>query len=299
VSDDYPKQLVHPDFCPAILSVGSAAGHNPGRPARFPSVMVHSPDQEERERARGYLAPGEPRPKVSGYFEYPMMMEHPDHQPEVKEYLEGREIDGKFTTFTVPGKPGRWPAVVANTPEEAELWREKGYVSGGHADARSFERIKAGVSADHIAAEWPKVIDGKLVQDPNLPRSTEKDYPMWLADLGVTVNSAAEHLEALGRGSSKNEPVKRAEPETAKPASADAEYQEFLEWKARRASREFEAVAVNTLTSGPAELDLLRARATALGIKWDKRWGEKKFTAEIARIERETATVELEEAAAE
>lgn len=291
---DYPKTLVHPDYSPAILSMGRSGSATPGRPERFPQVFVHTKEQEEYERARGYLLPGEPRPQVDGYHEYPMMMEHPEYEPEIKSYVEGKtEEDGTFKTWTVPGNPGKNPPKQANTPEEADEFRLLGYVSGGFADVRAYERAQAKINPDYDPKEWPKMISGVLMKDPDTPLNIETEYPKWVG--GIIVNSPTE--EAAARGSSKNEPVKREE---LKSAAVDPEYAEFLAWKADNAAKARLTLADAIQARDEAILkpmadillrDQLVADAEELGITVDKRWSEKTL--------REKIEMALERSAAE
>ena len=59
MKDEYPKQMRHPNFTPAVLSDDNAAGRfrdaPPGRPAQFPPVTVSNADQEEYHAAKGYI----------------------------------------------------------------------------------------------------------------------------------------------------------------------------------------------------------------------------------------------------
>ncbi len=291
---DFPKTLVHPDHSPAILSMGRSGSATPGRPERFPPVFVHTQEQEDYERARGYLLPGEPRPQVDGYHEYPMMMEHPEYEPEVKSYVEGKTAaDGTFTTWTVPGVPGKFHPKQANTPEEADEFRALGYVSGGFADVRAYERAQAKINPDYDPKEWPKMIDGVMMKDPDTPMNLETEYPKWVGD--IVVNNPTE--EAVARGSSKNEPVKRAEP---KAAASDPDYAEFLAWKAAKAAEAGPTLADAIQARDEAVLnpmadsllrDQLVADAEELGVTVDKRWSDKTL--------REKIEMALESSAAE
>ena len=53
-NDAYPKTLKHPNYTPAVLGKGDAAGV----PAKFTPVTVHDGAQEEFWRAKGYTPAG-------------------------------------------------------------------------------------------------------------------------------------------------------------------------------------------------------------------------------------------------
>lgn len=286
---DYPKTLVHPDYSPAILSMGRSGSATPGRPERFPQVFVHTEEQEEYERSRGYLHPGEPRPQVDGYHEYPMMMEHPEYEPEIKSYVEGKTAeDGTFKTWTVPGNPGKYPPKQANTPEEADEFRALGYVSGGFADVRAYERAQAKINPDYDPKEWPKMINGVLMKDPDTPINVETQYPKWVA--GQIANSFAEEEQIIRHPD--NVAARKAALEARIPKvvikeeSDSEEYAEFLAWKAAKA-----ADTGPTLADAVQERARLVADAEELGIVVDKRWSEKTL--------REKIEMALERSAAE
>jgi hypothetical protein len=67
---EYPKMLTHPEYEPAVeMILEQRNGANqvispgvPGTPAKFPSLGVHNPDEEEAALAKGYLQPGKSDP---------------------------------------------------------------------------------------------------------------------------------------------------------------------------------------------------------------------------------------------
>lgn len=74
---EYPKEMHHPGFAPAVLSDDNAAGRfgeaPPGQPVRYPPVMVSNADQEAYHASRGYVlgkTPPTPQPRPAlGYQE--------------------------------------------------------------------------------------------------------------------------------------------------------------------------------------------------------------------------------------
>lgn len=88
--DEYPKEMHHPHFKPAVLSVGPAmdlpGGPNQSRAARYPPVTVNSPDQEEWYASRGY-ASGRSLPQRHKDRENIRMRQAPEAEtPETYEY---------------------------------------------------------------------------------------------------------------------------------------------------------------------------------------------------------------------
>lgn len=199
----YPKDMVHPAYAPAVL--GRMAGE--GRPARFPPVTVNTPDQEEEYRARGYMLPGE-APVSVGYAEYPKMLFHPDNIPAVEdEIIAKREPNGEITRTVIRGKPEHLPPITVADPDEEAEWLAKGYAPRSKGDPEAVTRAAASpYVAGRVYEEWPKMIDGKIVDMRPVVDTT--NYPKWIADgqkdkdgnpTGVIVNSAEEERALTGK----------------------------------------------------------------------------------------------------
>lgn len=193
MSEPYTPQIMHhPHYAPAICNRPPPAGKpfdpaihsNESRPARFPPVTVKTKEQEEEARAKGYLLPGEAPPHVEGYFEYPKMMQHPDHVPEVEpEHIPEKQEGGGIKVTVVPGKPAKFPHVFVNSKAEEDAWREKGYEIPTPPDPVAFSRAKAAPLPDGYAGnEWPKMVNGVLMQDPNSATDNSHEYPKWVND---------------------------------------------------------------------------------------------------------------------
>ena len=306
----FPQLMTHPQHKPAVIADFSSADALPGSPERFPPIEVHSDDQEQEVRARGYLRYGEAMPKVVEFNEYPKIMSHPDHvdgRPATKASQMGD--NGQLIIVDVPAVPEKLPNVtVRNADEEAE-WEAKGYGAAGHFDAIAFER--ATLAPGKPGSEWPKWVDGVLTQDPDAPKDLSKDYPKWLHfddAKSVMVNDPAHEARVLAdRGETP-----AAEPTAAKayvqpPVAAprDAEYEEFLAWKQARAAGGGGILPTATppadiqdtageqrLTTGTTpndseqrERDTLMALASERGIDVDGRWGVRRLREALAEAE--------------
>ena len=213
MSETYTPQIMHhPHFAPAICNRPPPAGKpfdpaihsNESRPARFPPLTVKTREQEEEARAKGYLLPGEVAPHVDGYFEYPKMMQHPDHVPAVEaEHIAEKLEDGTIKTSVIPGRPAKFPHVFVKDLAEEEAWTAKGYEIPTPPDPIAFSRAKAAPLPDGYAGEeWPKMVNGILMQDPNGPVDNSHEYPKWVNDpdreraMDILVNSRREENDA-------------------------------------------------------------------------------------------------------
>jgi hypothetical protein len=117
---------------------------------------------------------------MAEYKEFPKTMNHPAHQ-------SARQIR-PFIPAT-PNNPvqleewqgERYPAVIVHDAD-AEAWHAaKGYVPAGTSDPKAFSAAHASpYVAGRTTSEWPKMLDGKLVQDPNAPKGGPAEYPKWV-----------------------------------------------------------------------------------------------------------------------
>lgn len=188
---EYPKQMHHPAYSPgtsgrqASTDASGELGELPrGQPCRFPPVVVTTQDDEDQYRAKGYLAEGEKPSGVDGYHEYPKMLIHPDHVPEVPPEVVGyRETEsGPILTRTLPGKPAILPAVTVNSRDEEMAWNLKGYQMPRLPDPQAVQRAKASVDLDYAPRADAANLAGAV-----------QEYPKWVKS-GKTVDGQEEAL---------------------------------------------------------------------------------------------------------
>lgn len=196
----FPKTLHHPHGRAAqIQDLGRNTYH--GTAALLPPIEVFSAEQEAQYRALGYLEYGEsPRPMIQ-YHEYPKQMVHPDHVDAAPERKEPRKEGEQIVFDVIAGRPERFPAVTVNGREEEQAWEAKGYHVPGRSDPQAAEaQMVAPGAIDHKPQEWPKLVDGKVV-DPDAGPKGPIQYPkaLWKPDRSeqVIVQSAAEELDLL------------------------------------------------------------------------------------------------------
>jgi hypothetical protein len=220
----YPKTLHHPQYRRghAVPVPGTGKLVNTpqgpvevrtafqGIPDLFPPLTVHNPDHEAQARAKGYLEQGEAPPPMADFSEYPLMLSHPDYEPETPDEVTAvRNDQGQLVTTTIKGKPAKMPHVFVNTLAEEKAWHTKGYRRPGKSDPQAAEAAKASpYVAGRVTAEYTKVVDGKLVQDPGLPPAGPIEYPKWITTgkdpdtgdpIGKEVKSRAEEIALCER----------------------------------------------------------------------------------------------------
>lgn len=187
----FPKTMTHPHARKGSAKPvqykdpvsGRAVTDYQGTPDRLPPLFVENAEQEERARAKGYLDFGEAPPPVAGYSEYPLMLVHPKHVDAVPEErhpyrkTEGGPVEWNIT----PGKPEQFPHVTVHDADQEETWKAKGYERPGRADPQAVADAKA---SPHVpgrtTSEWPKMVDGVLVEDPDAPPDGPEEYPKWI-----------------------------------------------------------------------------------------------------------------------
>src|ERR1700722_16226212 len=150
---NYPVSMLHPQFSPAVMVDADAFESAVGKPARYPPVQVHNAQQEEEQRARGYLRPGEAAELGDGYHEFPKIMRHPDYEPATKDITDAQMVDGRLQTYVIKGSPGKHPDKTVNSPKEEAHWREQGYISAGDEDPIAYGRALAAPGLDEHKAE--------------------------------------------------------------------------------------------------------------------------------------------------
>jgi hypothetical protein len=284
----FPIVMMHPQHRDAVIrtidSDPSSPDYGlPGAPERFPPIEVHSADQEAAVRARGYLRHGEAMPKVAEFSEYPKMMRHPQHVDAVPPSQGAQMVDGRLTTFPIPGVPEILPDVVVHNVVEQEEWEAKGYEAAGVEDPLAFER--ATVSPGKPGEEWPKWVDGVLEKDPDAPPDMTGQYPKWLhfdgGDSVLVQDEAAEARIRAIRGDKEPKPERQPDPPYVPLAKRDDEYEEFLAWRAARAAKEPLATVLipppPRISPEDEERATLITLAEETGVEIDKRWGLKRL----------------------
>ena len=296
---EYPVQMVHPKFAPAIISgysgkPGQAVDDAPGRPARFPPVTVETEDQEEEHRSRGYLRLGEAAKTVDGYHAYPKILRHPEYEEKTPDETHATNVNGHLNTYVVKGNPGKYPDQIVRDEREEGVWRAKGYVPAGAEDPISYGRaISApGFDGEEDVQQYPRWNEAtqEIEEDPDAPPLPDtRMYPKWIVTEGFEdelAKDAAEERKILKtrgvemRGSTKNEPTRRDKaPEKA--LVDDPQWLEFQAWKKAQAAQ----AALDEATATP-DVDELRSQAEELGLEVDKRWGAKTLQEKIdAKLE--------------
>lgn len=159
---EYPKELRHPQFRPAVIAqwdpkIKDPAQQPQGQPAKFPPVIVHNLDQEQEYASRGYLPAGvsDPdaylratigaeQPGTYRFQEYPKWL-----------YRVGDDGTGEVQSKMVHTKPEerRLGAGWAATPDAARELHEQAL------NARS-----AAATNDRTPAAVDRVIREKLAE---------------------------------------------------------------------------------------------------------------------------------------
>lgn len=119
------------------------------------------------------------------FEEYPKYMKHPHEKPAVLGTEYGQ------------GKPMQFAPVVVNNKRQEEEYASKGYEPAGKSNVAAFNRAMiAPVDDTYVYAEYPKWVNGVLVQDPAIveDKSNPNEYPKYVE--GVLVQNWDEE-EAL------------------------------------------------------------------------------------------------------
>lgn len=184
---------------------------------RFPPVVVNSATQEAEHRARGYVGQDEEFPAVGDYAEYPKWLSHTD--------------DAK-------------PQILVNTVEQQAAALAKGYFEPGTSDPGAVERASASpYVAGRVTQQYPRIEDGKLVQDPGAPSDGPIEYPKALTPPGggdqVFVRNRAEEVAQLGKwGVDKPAVAVPPAPKADKAAvNAERSAKQKAAWAKRKAAK--------------------------------------------------------------
>lgn len=275
----YPMTLHHPAFVkgtttkvPVLDANGAPAMRNGmpdfnyrGTSDRFPPVDVQNEDQEFQYRAKGYGSANDVATAPT-YLEYPVWLKNDD----------GAEVMAK------------------DAHEEAELLND-GYQRKGKSDPEAVERSLANpYDPEFEADEWPKMVDGKLVQDPNKSDGA-LHYPMWVGD--SIVKNEAEERAARGGAIFRDGKLIAGEVEPAVPVKpADPRRDALVTLagiKGVPVTDDMDADAIEAALFQPDVRPLetaqdtrdragLFAQADAAGVKIDRRWSNDKIRAALA-----------------
>ncbi len=157
------------------------------------------------------------------YQRYPMVMKHPGERPAVISQWVWDPVPAGGVPTTgrhVPehGEPARFQPVTVNNADDEEYHAAQGYRPLG-GDAQAFtqqvnDNIVNRKPPGYAFSEYPKWVDGVLVQDPGKPQTNFQEYPKWVGD--VLVTSAAQ--EAAMKLKAETPPA----PYVAEPPAAPA-----------------------------------------------------------------------------
>ncbi len=279
MQSDFPKTMRHPAHShavigPKVVDWRGRVSYGQSVPERYPNMLVHDIEQEDEARSRGYLPAGEAPAQPVGFSEYPLMMAHPEHIDSVPdEIVPQRMPDGSIVTTFVPGLPEKFPHIQAKDVDDEAAWAAKGYLRMGRSDVDASEASKASPYVPGATvSEYPKWVnrldesgnpvlndDGTpvLVLVRNDPKKPEKpavqQYPKWIADLGVAVESEQEEAELRGAGF---KPV--VQPEATVVVTPRIEQAQFDELKAQL--NELKAALAAALAQPEPKVDGRQAR---------------------------------------
>ena len=155
--------------------------------------------------------------------EYPLVMVHPAMKaPEITPIITPDPTrPGAFLTNYRSTAGQLAPVTVYNADQEAQ-YEAKGYKRGGASDANAFQAsFAAPYRPGAELSEWPKMIDGKLVQDPSIARGPV-EYPKWVGpdDKRVLVQNEAEELAWMERATASDAPDPSPAPSAQTPQPA-------------------------------------------------------------------------------
>lgn len=169
------------------------------------------------------------------YQEFPKSLTHPAFKPaqKIQDAIQGGP-GAPNLGFGQPEQwsPVMWPAVIVTTPDQEAEYLAKGYVAAGTSDPAAFSTAHASpFVAGRTTSKYPMMVDGKVVQDPDLPTSNFAEYPKWLTPPEgpqVLAQSAAEEESFLSRwGTPEAKPVQKTrakyKPRKAKVKKDDQE----------------------------------------------------------------------------
>lgn len=186
---------------------------------------------------------------------YPKWMHHPNEQPAVisDDYDRGPAL-GPY--HADPGRPRQFPPVQAQSQDQEEYYASRGYVAGASNKEAAIRARIAPIPQDYRYSEYPKMVNGEMVPDPDAPPPTDNRYPKW-----VHFTDGRESLLV------KTEAEERALRPPPPPSEAESEF-----W----------AALTEAEAQPPDDREALLESALAYGIAVDRRWGVARLKAAIA-----------------
>lgn len=181
----YPKAMTHPNATKSQITriegvdvAGRKVVDYSGTADRFPPVTVTNEDQEARHRAQGYLT-AEDHIEKQAYEDYPVWMSN----------------------------SSTGDSRLAETAEEEENLVVQGYARPIAPDPEAVERAYAAPYVPgQSVQEWPKVVNGVVMDDPGGDNGGPKEFPKWVhhpdrsqAHLDICVENAQQESEARKR----------------------------------------------------------------------------------------------------
>lgn len=139
--------------------------------------------------------------------EYPKVLRHPAYKParKIADAVQGAP-GGINLGFGSPEQwePEKWPAVTVTTADQEEYYAANGYKPAGMSDPAAFSAARASPFVPgRTVSEYPKMVNGVLVQDPSAPVSSFQKYPMYMqppnGGEAVLVETEAQEQELLAR----------------------------------------------------------------------------------------------------
>ena len=111
---------------------------------------------------------------MTQHKEYPKTLVHPAYQPAIN------------ATDYAAGSPVRFAPVIVHDADQEDQYKAKGYNIAGRSDAVAYERsIRAPEPEAFEYNEWPKWVDGDLVEGPEHAEAVKaaklnREYPKWV-----------------------------------------------------------------------------------------------------------------------
>lgn len=327
-SDYEPKTMHHPGYQKGTFKPipGSDNGRGPafldyqGTPDRFPPVTVNNPDQEAQHRAKGYALYGESTMNAIAFREYPLMMNHPKYKPGVPMMAATLNGANQVITPEIPAIAPEFPPMIVNNEDEESAAAEKGYARPGRSDPdAAHAAISSPYDPTRVKSEYPKMVDGRMVEDPSTPSGVQ-EYPKWVGDklvksrteedtLTGVVRAAAPALKAASPVQVSRDPLERAAAPAGESkfdraqrlkAEADAALAEAEAEMLREEAVQSDIVVRDVVTDDALEADMLvaaepltpseqaaedrrtvMAELDAKGITYSNRWPTPKLKAAL------------------
>jgi len=171
------------------------------------------------------------------YQRYPMAMRHPSRrQATIRHDVQfangGPALAQAFAqhglvSTAAPGAPmpDMYPDIVVNNENEEQYQAAQGYAPVGNPSPEGFATILAAPRPPgYQGGEWPRVVDGKVVGDPNV-KLPSNDYPKYLPSIdAIAQDEDHECALLLAAEDAKMAAIPEEErPQAAEPAFIVAE----------------------------------------------------------------------------